>query len=178
MADKSSSSLSETDKQSSDTSNSGMLQSGASPEELTYLDYSKRWITAVNRGGLFEVNDETYKLFVDLEMKVRKFLPQLMKPGSAALNKELVVKEITSDDDILFSWMVATSGFDDEELSSELLSMITESWLTIRGFSVAGAWMEYYKQCKDSNTKKEHALRKNLKRKRIASEMELEDETA
>ena len=40
----------------------------------SYLHYTKDWIARVNRGGLFKVHDQTYKLFVSLEMKVRQHL--------------------------------------------------------------------------------------------------------
>ena len=36
--------------------------------------------------------------------------------------------------------------------------------MTIRGFSMANAWMEYFKQMKETTTK---GLRKGLKRKRL-----------
>ena len=66
------------------------------------------------------------------------------------------------DEDILFSWTIATD-IDDESLSHELLSHVVNMWLTIRGFSAAGAWMEHYKQCKGVDIK--GGLRKGLKRK-------------
>lgn len=135
-------------------------------EETSYLDYTKKWTEAVDRGGLFKVNDKAYQFFLDLEMRVRKHLPSLLGPNSKSLKKD-VVDDIVTSDDVLFSWMTVTADFDDEGLSSELLRYIVDLWLTIRGFSAAGAWMEYYKQCKDTGTKREHGLRKNLKRKRL-----------
>ena len=42
-----------------------------------------------------------------------------------------------------------------------LLQHVVELYLTIRGFSATGAWMEHYKQCKISVTS---GLRKGLKR--------------
>ena len=39
--------------------------------------------------------------------------------------------------------------------------------MTIRGFSMANAWMEYFKQMKETTTKKKQGLRKGLKRKRL-----------
>lgn len=40
-----------------------------------------------------------------------------------------------------------------------------ELWLTIRGFSTAGQWMEVYKNIKTKTTKKTKSLHKTLKRK-------------
>ncbi len=146
-----------------------------SGEDSSYLEYTKEWIKAIDRGGLFKVNDSAYQFFLDLEMKVRKYLPNLMKLAgdtTSASVKEDIMQGITGDDDVLFSWMLVTQDFDDEDLSSELLYFIADLWLTIRGFSEAGAWMEYYKQYNDCKTKKEHALRKRLKRRRLEMEQE------
>ena len=42
-------------------------------EESSLLEYTTRWTALVNR-GLFEINDATYVLFRDIEMKVRTHL--------------------------------------------------------------------------------------------------------
>lgn len=51
----------------------------------------------------------------------------------------------------------------DEEESVELLRDIVELGLTIRGFSIAGQWMEIYKKYSSKATKKSKSLRKTLK---------------
>ena len=54
--------------------------------EDSYLDYTKRWIRAVDRGGLFRIN-EVYVLFYEIEKKVRQFLVKLIGQSSQ-LDKE------------------------------------------------------------------------------------------
>ena len=39
-----------------------------------YLEYTKEWITRIDRGGLYRVSDETYLLFYWMELSVRTFL--------------------------------------------------------------------------------------------------------
>ena len=131
----------------------------------SYLYYTKDWIGRVNRGGLFRVNDQAYTFFVGLEMKVRQHLAFLFNAETTDC-KQTVIDNIRQDEDILFSWTI-TADIDDENLSHELLSHVINLWLTIRGFSAAGAWMEYYKQCKEIRTK--GGLRKGLKRRHHAS---------
>ena len=126
----------------------------------SYLHYTKDWIARVNRGGLFKVNDQTYKLFVSLEMKVRQHLAFLFHAETTS--KQTVIDDIMQDEDVLFNWAI-TADIDDDSLSHELLSHIVNLWLTIRGFSAAGAWMEHYKQCKEVRIK--GGLRKGLKRR-------------
>ena len=40
--------------------------------------------------------------------------------------------------------------------------MITEQWITIRGFSYASAWMESHKQMMKKGTQKSKGVRKKL----------------
>lgn len=66
--------------------------------------------------------------------------------------KQLIIQSIMKDEDVLFNWATA-ADIDDEALSNELLSHVVNLWLTIRGFSTAGAWIEHYKQCKSVKEK-------------------------
>ena len=36
----------------------------------TYLEYTKRWIRAIDNGGLFSINDEVYILFYEIEKTI------------------------------------------------------------------------------------------------------------
>ena len=49
----------------------------------------------------------------------------------------------------------------------EQLTLIVQLWVTIRGFSTAGAFIEQYKQVTKKCTKKSTNLRKGLKRKKL-----------
>ena len=76
-----------------------------------------------------------------------------------------------ADEDILFSWVFVLGELDEDE-STELLHEVIELWLTIRGFSAAGAWMEYYKQNKKVTIKGKSGLRKEL----VKQDSELDNE--
>lgn len=43
------------------------------------LNYTKEWVDKVNRGGLFEVPDETFALFVAIELTMRNKLTECLK---------------------------------------------------------------------------------------------------
>ena len=146
-------------------------QLGVSGQGDTYLEYTKKWIELVNRGKLFNVSDETYRFFHDLEMKVCAYLQDIfLAGGQVDQSKEEIISSIVEDTDVQFSWLLLCLDLDDEELSNELLKNVVEMWLMIRGFSMASSWMEYYKQCDESNTKSKTGLRKGLKRKRLQLE--------
>ena len=94
--------------------------------DSSFLEYTKAWTKAINRGGLFQVNDSAYQFFLDLEAKVRhKHLPKLLMTANES-TKDEVLRDITDDEDVLFSWMLATTDFDDEALASELLYFVAE----------------------------------------------------
>lgn len=146
-------------------------QLGVSGQGDTYLEYTKKWIELVNRGKLFNVSDETYRFFHDLEIKVCAYLQDIfLAGGQADQSKVEIISSIVEDTDVQFSWLLLCLDLDDEELSNELLKNVVEMWLTIRGFSMANTWMEYYKQSDESNTKNKTGLRKGLKRKKLQLE--------
>ena len=69
------------------------------------------------------------------------------------------------DTDVQFYWSLLLTDLETSNLAEELPRDIIELWLNIRGFSVAGQWMEVYKHNKSTTTKKAKSLRKTLKRK-------------
>ena len=58
---------------------------------------------------------------------------------------------------------------DGEEQAVKLLKEIIGLWVTIRGFSIAGTWMEQYLHA-TKGTSKTKGLRKELKRKSVTKE--------
>ena len=51
----------------------------------------------------------------------------------------------------------------DEEHNTELLSIIVEMWMTVRGFAIVSNWLEEYKRARDKLLKGVKILRKGLK---------------
>lgn len=45
-------------------------------EDTDFLEYTKKWIGKVNRGGLFPLNNITYQFLVEVEKQVRIVLPR------------------------------------------------------------------------------------------------------
>ena len=113
-----------------------------------------------------------------MEKKVRAYLCDIFASASGLTDRSKVeaksetIANIVEDTDVQFSWLLLCLDLDDEELSKELLGLIVEMWITIRGFSMAGAWIEYYKQSMQTCTKKKQGLRKGLKRKQMAQSMD------
>ena len=129
--------------------------------EGSLIEYTTHWINLVNRGGLFEVNDETFQLFCALEMILINLLKsQLLAPNST---RDKLIETVATDDDVLFHWSPVSFNIDCDTHSQELLHHIVKYSLTIRGYSLTSAWLEQYKRTSQKNTHKSKSLRKDLK---------------
>ena len=129
------------------------------------MDYTKRWIRAIDPGGLLHIN-EVYVHFYEIEKKVRQFLVKLIGQSSQ-LDKEEIIEGIVTDDDIQFFWSMISVDIN-QHIGEQLLTQIVQLWLTIIcGFSMAVAFIEQYKQVTMKSTKKLTSLRKGLKRKKL-----------
>ena len=92
-------------------------------------------------------------------------LSVILKSSSVETDqKDRLVKLVCEDEDVQFYWSMLSVEIDAENNAAVLLREIVELWLTIRGLSVAGQWLEIYKNNKSLTTKKSKSLRKTLKR--------------
>ena len=87
-----------------------------SEEDLDYLSYTKLWMEKVNRGGLFPLNYQTFKLFIEIEKMVRVVLPEHI--SSPSNNVSDVVNKIRDDDDVQFAWTLISQDIDSDKISS------------------------------------------------------------
>lgn len=129
------------------------------------LDYTRDWVKRVDRGGLFDVSNETYLLFYWIEDVMRDVLTShisnstlLPSEGSEEI-KKMIIEAVVFNRDIQFRWSVDISEDSD---STELLTHIVSLWLNIRGFSISKSWMEDYKVKTATTTKAKKSLRKEL----------------
>lgn len=128
----------------------------------TFCDYARIWFEKINRGGAFEVNDAAYNFFIQIEKNTRTYLASLQQLRPE--DKCTVVQQLSENEDILFYWSVLSVDVDDRYLT-ELLQDIVQLWLNIRGYSIAGSWMEQYKQTSGKSAKSRPGLRKGLKKR-------------
>lgn len=135
--------------------------------------YTAEWIQLVNRGRLFEVNDLTFQLFREIEIKMQSRLIDVLHmhmPGSEPTTERRteIVETVASE---LFFWALLSCDISHDENAIKLLRELIELWLTIRGFAVASSWLEQYKIKSKMNVSKKKGLRKNLKKKSMASDL-------
>ena len=81
---------------------------------------------------------------------------QVMSSGS----KDRLIAAV-KDDEVLFHWCILTAETDDKD-AEVVLDMLTNLWITIRGFSFASSWLEMYKLQKKKSLQCSKALRKEI----------------
>ena len=116
------------------------LEGDEEENEDAYLDYPKRWIHAIDHGDLVYISDNVYVFFHEVERLVQEFLHKLMTQD-AKHSKQEIIDEVSSDCNVQFYWSVIANDLD-EDVGQELLVEIVQLWLTVRGFSTAGAFVE------------------------------------
>ena len=130
------------------------------PEQGT----AEEWTNLIDRGGLWHVKETTFQVFYALEEGVRLYLSELSSPATSTGLKDKFLAKLIANEEVQFHWSIATAAFDvdDIEVHDNLLKMIAELFLTIRGFSYASAWVEQYKQTHKKSTQRSKGLRKRL----------------
>ena len=133
-------------------------------EEVDAMEYTSKWIDLVNRGGLFEINDTTFTFFKEMERNVHR---QLLLAFERHANmhdssqRDTIISSVAGDSSVQFYWTILSVDISDEGQAVQVLKEIIGLWVNIRGFSIAGAWLEMYRKA----TGKKKALRKELKKK-------------
>ena len=139
-----------------------LLNMAVGAYEEDFYDYARRWYELHNRGGASEVNDGAFSFFLQLEKLIRVELVTL-RPHSHTSSKEDIIDRICTNESIDFHWSVLAIDLSAED-STELLSEVVKLWLTVRGHSISGTWLEQYKRVAGTQSKQKSSLRKELKR--------------
>eukprot|EP00731_Ephydatia_muelleri_P029628 Em0021g151a len=114
---------------------------------------SADWIRAVDRGSLIHINNMTFELFLSMEQSIRRCVKAGQELGDAR-------SQLKEDENVLFYWSILTANRSDD-VATTILEMVVDLWITVQGFSLAGAWVEEYKITQKKTTQKCKALRKN-----------------
>ena len=126
---------------------------------------STEWLVAVNRGGLIAVDDSVYHLFLAVELEIRQHLSAANVSQDTNV-KKILLDKVFANEEVLFHWEIISHNWEPVE-SLELLKIMIEHFITVRGFSFVAGFMELYKQTKKRSTGKAKALRKTLDSKNI-----------
>ena len=130
-------------------------------DDVEENDISSSWVAIVHRGGLVHINDDLYRVFVAMELEIRRHLKTETASEMASLPKGKLNASLLENEDVQFYWCIVCCEIP-EKVAVEALKSIAELWITIRGFSFAKSYMEMYKQKASKSLQRSKALRKNL----------------
>ena len=106
------------------------------------------------------MSDTMFMLFVSMELELRQHLTATSASETEGV-KTAALQSIVADEDVLLYWSMIAYGWNDDE-ADELLRLIVEHWIKVRGFSNASSFMERYKQSNKKTLQKSKGLRKTL----------------
>lgn len=124
-------------------------------------DTSEDWLDAIDRGGLWHVVDDVFFLFCLIEEEIREELAGITAATWKDEHRRALLDKLNKSEDILFHWATLTYELDDQS-ANQLLGMMLELYITVRGFAFANSCMELYKQSKKKTVQKSKALRRNV----------------
>ena len=136
-------------------------------ETSSFLAYTTKWISLINCGRLYQVSDNAYLLFHEIEIVLQHQLSEhikasaTMSPTEATRKKEVMIGSVCQNTKVQCIWG-NINCIRNENNSKEFLTVIVTYWLDIRGFSYAKKWIEDYKHILSMETKKRKSLRKEL----------------
>ena len=100
-------------------------------EDDTILEYTKKWIELVDRGGLFELSDVSYCFFKEIEIQVRKKLFVTLDNTVADTDlRESIISSISFNDNIQFYWTILSADIESESEATKVLKKIIGLWLS------------------------------------------------
>jgi len=122
---------------------------------------SEKWINAIDRGGLWHINDNTFTIFCIIEEEVRRHLRVSSLIELDDTSRRKIMDGLMGNEELLHQWTLLTTD-KDQCIAMEVLRKICELYLTVRGFSFAASCLELYKQRSKQQIQKSKALRKKL----------------
>ena len=128
--------------------------------EEAITDDSSRWTCIIDRGGLWHINDNLYRVFYAMEEEVRMYLRKNLHRQTTH-NEPLLCDIVTSNENVLFHWCIAMAACH-EKATNILLKELAMQWITVRGFAYTSGWIEQYKQGKKTALQKKKSLRTSL----------------
>jgi hypothetical protein len=100
------------------------------------LEYTEQWTKLIDRGGLYHVSDDVFKLVESIEVAVRRHLNTgAMLTYTSSDLRSAIKDDIFSSHYLLSQWenLAETIPPKYEKYSMELLGAVADLWITIRG---------------------------------------------
>ncbi|XP_071952175.1 uncharacterized protein [Antedon mediterranea] len=133
-------------------------------DKMSFLDYSKDWITKINRGGLFKINNDSFLFFRRLECEVKPILSSTKITELCGLNLKDKLTSALDSPVIKLAWERLIGDNVNEVVVSTLFNKVIGCYIDIRCKAFTTVYMMERKKKDASVGKKgEKPLRKKLK---------------
>lgn len=123
---------------------------------------TEQWTDAIDRGGLWHVNDNTYYCFYVMEEEIRCHLVVSKITQMNDTTRSQIMDALVFNETLRHQWTVASTVSIDDEHSLKLFKLVLELYLTIRGFAFIKSCLELYKQSSKRQIAKSKGIRKEL----------------
>ena len=139
-------------------------KAGLEQESLSLLDYTNEWIEKINRGGLFLVTDNFYRLIIRIEITVRTVLNvQFLLQYAGEDIRIIILDRLKNDSYVTFGWDSLTRDVENKSLCDRLKLIVFNKWISIRAYSFVKVWIDKVKhQSSKVDVKAQPSLRKVL----------------
>lgn len=112
-------------------------------DKQSLLEYTQKWLSLVNRGGLFLVNDEFYLFIKEIEIVVRSiFNAEFIATYCGEDLRSKLIEKLEYNTSIEMSWEALVKEVPHKKLAERLKMKIFEKWVNIRGHAFAKTWVQ------------------------------------
>ena len=111
----------------------------------------EEWINAINRGGLWQVNEEVFQTFLIIEELVRDEL--CLEKCTFDARKQQIIEKVVTNDDVLHQWSFCVPDAE-ESISNTLLKKVVEIFVVLHLHHLVSS-------CTNKQTKKHYQRKKH-----------------
>ena len=109
----------------------------------SFLEFARRWVDTVTRGGLVRVNDDMFIFCRRIENVVRKvFNVNLIKSYKGEDVREFIEEELTKDNLVNLAWETLSRNLANKSLSDILKKQIIVKWVDLRAKAYVSAYVQ------------------------------------
>ena len=138
--------------------------------EESFLEYTERWVNAVNRGGVLNVTDEFYVFIRRLENVARVIFNKDFLICYCNENlRELLLKAFSESRLINSAWSVLTRHVANKDQAEKLKHKIYSKCINVRAYAFVKAWIQLMKRKMSKVKGGSKVLKREALRKRLSS---------
>ena len=130
------------------------MRSSTENSKKSFLEFTRSWISIVDRGGLIKVNDDMFIFCRRIENSVRTVLNlNLIKNYRGEDIREIIEEKLAKDNFINLGWDTISRHLGNKDLSKILKKQIIRKWVDITAKAYVNAYVQTVKRKLNSLSK-------------------------